>query len=137
MILKSSSIGNYKLTAHFWLMCLRILSGAFILTHGYPKLTHLFSGDEIAFVDPFGVGPTFTFGLVVFAEFLCGIFIIMGLFTRLATIPLIITMFFAFMHHNPDPFSVKEKPLLYLLIFITLFVFGSGKFSLDALFGKK
>lgn len=137
MILKTTSIGNYTLTAHFWLMCLRILVGAFILTHGYPKLIHLFSGNAIEFTDPFGLGASFTFGLVVFAEFLCGVFIILGLFTRLASIPLIITMVFAFLHHSPDPFAVKEKALLYLLIFITLFVFGGGKFSLDALIGKK
>ena len=33
--------------------------------------------------------------------------------------------------HADDPFGVKEKPLLFLLIFALLFVFGSGRYSID------
>ena len=43
-----------------------------------------------------------------------------------------LTMFVAFVFkHDGDPFSKKEKSLLYLILFIFLMITGPGKFSLD------
>lgn len=119
-------------SGHMALLIFRILAGGFMLTHGVPKLQRLFSGEEIKFADPYGLGPEISFVLVIFAEFLCSILVIMGLLTRLAVIPIMITMATAviFAHAN-DPFGVKEKPLLFLIIFGLLFVFGSGRYSVD------
>lgn len=132
----STSISVWQ--ANLCLLFVRITASAFILSHGFPKLLRLSSGQEIKFADPFGLGPVITLGLVVFAEVGCAIFIILGLGTRLAAIPLIITMSVAaFYAHANDPFGTKEKPLLFLLIFIMLFVFGSGKYSIDRLITYK
>jgi putative oxidoreductase len=58
--------------------------------------------------------------------------VIIGLATRLAVIPIMITMATAVIFaHATDPFGTKEKPLLFLLIFALLFVFGSGRYSVD------
>jgi putative oxidoreductase len=35
--------------------------------------------------------------------------------------------------HGDDPFSVKEKPLVFILVFLMLLVFGSGRYSIDGL----
>lgn len=125
-------------SGHMALLIFRILAGGFMLTHGVPKLQRLFSGEEIKFADPYGLGPEFSFVLVIFAEFLCSILVIMGLLTRLAVIPIMITMATAviFAHAN-DPFGVKEKPLLFLIIFGLLFVFGSGRYSVDRQLEKR
>ena len=57
-----------------------------------------------------------------------------GLGTRLATIPLMITMLVAaFIGHGADPFGRKETALLYLMIYLTIFVIGSRKYSIDYL----
>jgi len=37
----------------------------------------------------------------------------------------------AFVVHAGDPFSKMEMSLLYLLLFITLFIFGPGKYAID------
>jgi putative oxidoreductase len=37
----------------------------------------------------------------------------------------------AFIAHAADPFGTKEKPLLFLVIFIVLLLTGGGKYSLD------
>ena len=118
---------------------LRVLSAAFMLTHGYPKLLKLFAGGEIKFGDPIGIGPVASLVLVVFSEVVCVILTGLGLLTRLSSIPVIITMLVAaFIAHGPDPFGRKEMALLYLLVFTTLLVFGAGRYSLDAyLSGKK
>jgi putative oxidoreductase len=117
----------------FALLMLRTVSGSFMLfAHGLPKLNRLFSSEEISFADPLGIGAVPSFVLTVFAEFICSVFIILGLFTRASSIPLIITMFVAgFIHHAADPFAQKEKALLFLLIYVFLLISGSGKYSLN------
>ena len=58
--------------------------------------------------------------------------ILIGLFTRFATLPLLITMLVAFfIVHGADPFGEKELPLLYALVFATLFFTGPDKYSID------
>jgi putative oxidoreductase len=119
------------------LLLLRIAAAALMLTHGYPKLIKLFSGEEIQFADPIFLGPVISLVLAVFAEFFCSILIALGLGTRFAAVPLIITMTVAaFIIHGSDPIGDKEKALLFLLIYITLFVTGSVKYSVDYLLGR-
>ncbi len=120
------------------LLLIRIAVAAFMLTHGYPKLMKLLAGGEIQFADPFELGMTFSLVLAVFAEFFCSILVGFGIGTKLATIPLIITMSVAaFIAHAADPFGKKELALLYLVIFIFLLFTGSGKFSVDYLISQK
>jgi len=119
-------------------LVLRVSIAAFMLTHGLGKLNLLFSGNEIQFPDPMGLSPVISLGLAVFAEVVCSILIGLGLATRLASIPLIITMLVAsFMIHGADPFAKKEFALLYLLIYLAVFVVGSRKFSIDYFLQKK
>jgi putative oxidoreductase len=115
----------------FAILILRVFSGGFIMTHGIPKVHKIFSGD-LGFGDPIGLGPEVSLVLVAFAEAICGLLVILGLGTRWATIPLIIAMAVAgFIAHAADPFGTKEKPLLFLVIFIVLLFTGGGKYSLD------
>lgn len=122
-----------------WLLLIRVLAGSFMLTHGFPKFQMLFSGQEIMFPDPIGLGSQVSFMLIVFAEFFCSIFIIVGFGTRFSAIPLSISMFVAgFMVHAKDPFATKELALIYLAIFIGFIFTGGGKYSVDYLIaGKK
>lgn len=114
------------------LLLLRVGSGGLILTHGIPKLQRLFGGAEIKFADPFGLGPVISLGLATFAEVICAILVIIGFKTRLAVIPLIITMLTAaFYAHWDDPFGRKELPLLFCIVFVSLLLTGGGAYSLD------
>lgn len=129
---------SYELVENVWLLLFRVVVGCTMLSHGIPKLLSLFARGPIEFPDPFGVGATFTLILVVFAEAFCSVLIALGLFTRLATIPLIIDMAVAFLViHAADPFGDKEMALLYLVIYVTILVFGAGSFSFDRLVRKK
>jgi len=119
-----------------WLLVFRVSIGLFMLSHGIPKLKLLLS-DNISFIDPIGIGATASLFLVVFAEVLCSILIILGLATRFATIPLLITMLVAaFIFHGGDPFGAKELGLMYLLSYTTLLITGGGKISVDYFIGK-
>jgi putative oxidoreductase len=84
------------------------------------------------------MGVTLSLVLAVFAEFFCSLFLIAGLATRLAAIPLIVTMSVAaFIVHAEDAFGVKEMALLYLVIYVVLLIAGAGKYSIDRWIDKK
>lgn len=122
---------------HLSVLLLRLTAGGFMLTHGYGKLQQLMAG-EFQFADPIGVGPEVSLVLAVFAEFFCSLLVMLGLGTRLATIPLIVTMAVAaFIAHGADPFGRKEMALLYLVIYVVLLLTGSGKYSVDRLISGK
>jgi len=134
---KLSYFGTSSGKTSFALLILRIVAGGLMLTHGIPKLLH-FSEKADSFPDPLNIGIVFSLGLAVFAEVLCSLFLILGLWTRLTLIPLIITMIVAvFIVHQGDPFSSLEKGLMFLTIYVVLFIAGSGKFSVDYLIKKK
>jgi putative oxidoreductase len=68
----------------------------------------------------------------------CSIFILFGLGTRLAVVPLIITMLVAVLYiHSADPFAKQEPGLQYLILYVILFITGSGKYSIDYLLHRK
>jgi putative oxidoreductase len=114
------------------LALLRIGTGTMMLTHGWAKISN-FSTNLGRFSDPIGLGPATSLQLAVFAEFFCAIFLILGFMTRISLLPLIITMVVAvFVIHGDDPFNVREKALLFLVVFITLFLLGPGKYSVDS-----
>ncbi|WP_167616738.1 DoxX family protein [Maribellus sediminis] len=125
------------LATNVGLLLLRLSAGGFMLTHGYPKLQRLLSG-EMRFGDPLGLGPEVSLVLAVFAEFFCSILVMLGIGTRLAVIPLIVTMSVAaFIAHGDDPFGRKELALMYLVSYVVLLLNGSGKFSVDQLLGRR
>lgn len=113
------------------LALLRILPSVMLLTHGIPKFQKLISGN-FEFGDPIGIGPAPSLFLAVLGEFLCPILIILGYKTRWAAVPPAIVMLVAAtVVHSADPFSVKEKALLFLVIFVVIMLLGPGRYSID------
>lgn len=130
----STTIDNNR--ADIALLALRLIGGGFMLTHGFPKLKKVLGGD-FGFGDPLGLGPTLSLILTAGAEFFGALLIVFGLGTRIMSLPLMFTMLVAaFIVHSGDPFNKQEFPLLYFVIYLALFLMGSGRFSLDALFTK-
>ncbi len=118
------------------MLVLRLALGGLMMKHGYDKLIH-FAEYKPKFMNFMGMGQTASLALVVFAEFFCALFIIIGLFTRLAVIPLIIAMCVAlFKAHNSDFLGEGEMATLYLAGYITLLIVGPGKVSVDGMIGK-
>ncbi|MBK9071727.1 MAG: DoxX family protein [Myxococcales bacterium] len=117
-----------------WLLIARVAAGAAMLTHGWPKLQMLINGGAAKFPDPIGLGATASLSLAVFAEAVCAALLVIGLATRLAALPLLITMAVAFfIVHGGDPFAKRELAAMYLVVFGTIGVFGPGRFSIDQL----
>ena len=118
-------------TYHIGLFLLRFTFSAMMLSHGIPKLLNLIQG-TLMNGDPIGIGALATTILVVIAEAICPMLIIIGYKTRLASIPVIITMgVAAFIVHGADPIGMKEKALLFLFGFLAIALLGAGKHSVD------
>ncbi|HEY0057999.1 MAG TPA: DoxX family protein [Flavisolibacter sp.] len=118
-------------------LLLRVGAGALMLVnHGLDKLMH-FAEKSGRFADPFGIGSTTSLSLTVFAEFFCAAFIILGLFTRLAAVPLVIAMSVAlFYAHKGQFFGDGESAALFLTAFLAILLLGPGKASLDRFISK-
>lgn len=120
-----------NLLVHLGLALLRIVPSALLMTHGYPKLQKLISGDT-EWLNPIGIGQAPSLFLAMIGEFICPILLIIGFKTRWAAIPSAITMFVAaFIFHASDPLGKKELALVYFTIFVVIFLLGPGKYSVD------
>ncbi|MFL5738958.1 MAG: DoxX family protein [Flavisolibacter sp.] len=121
----------------FAVLVLRLGAGLLIMIqHGLDKLMH-FAQKAPHFADPFHIGKTASLSLVVFAEFFCAAFVILGLFTRIACIPLVIAMAVALIWANKGQFfGVGESAGIFLTCFLALLFTGAGKVSLDRFVSK-
>jgi putative oxidoreductase len=141
MIKKILAPGNDSFLTSFSLLILRLWLGlGMFFIHGLDKLSH-FSDYGAKFPDPLGIGAKPGFVLVVIAEVLGAGLVALGLLTRLGALMLAIDMGVAFfMVHKMAVGMVEhsgELAFIYLAGFVTLFVAGPGKISLDkAFFGK-
>lgn len=119
--------------ADLGLLLLRVTSGLLLAVyHGWPKFQG-FAERSTRFSDPFGISSQVSLTLTVFAELFCGVLIAIGLFTRLALIPLVVVMaVIVLIIHGADPLKTKEYALLLLVTYITLFFTGPGRYSVDA-----
>ena len=122
-----NSSTNYNLG----LLLLRLGFGGMMLTHGIPKMMKMLSGD-FSFGDPIGLGEPASLVLAVLGEVVFLFLVIIGFKTRIAAIPVIITMAIAaFIVHAADPFGTKEMAILYLIGFTAIALLGAGKYAVD------
>jgi len=118
------------------MLVLRLGLGILMIKIGYDKLNN-FNAMKGEFMNFMGIGSTASLALVVFAEFFCSALLILGLATRLATIPLIITMcVVVFKVGNADVFGNAMTATLFLIGYITILIAGPGKASVDGMISK-
>jgi len=134
---------NTNISYHsYGLLLLRIIGGSMMVyNHGWGKIT---AGPEKwnrlghALTDIIGFEflSTFFGFMAAFSESVCALLIIIGLFTRPASILLFFTMFVAMMNHIMDS-EMPELAIMYCLLSLVLILSGPGKFSLDKMWFSK
>ena len=119
------------------LTVIRIGIGILFIGHGFLKLKHgksewQWTGEQMKNLG-IHFGPLFWGVCAMLAELLGGISLSLGLLTRLATPFMAFVMFVAIVHHlaKGDSYGYISFPLSQLVIFIGLFIAGSGPYSLD------
>lgn len=119
------------------LLILRVSFGLYMaIDHGWGKIV---GGPERwaglgGTMEMFGIdfAPTFWGFMASFAEFACGLLVVIGLFTRPALLLLIITMGVAATSHITGVIEGSpETALLYAFAFFVLLLTGPGKYSID------
>lgn len=120
----------------------RITAGAFLLTHGVPKLM----GGAVALsvgLARYGFEPPLFWAyFLIFLETIGAICIILGVFTRpIAACLMIQFTFIVFVAHWPRGFSARnngwEYPGMWGLLFVAILLRGGGPYSLDRKLGRE
>jgi putative oxidoreductase len=119
----------------------RITIGWLFLQTGWGKVHNL--GQITEYFRSLGIpAPEIQAPFAAYTELVCGALILAGLFTRLASIPLIVTMTVALatakkgdIHAVDDLFGIVEY--LYIVVLAYLGVFGAGPVSLDHLLVRR
>lgn len=119
------------------LLLLRFILGiSMLLNHGLPKLMK-FSEIQGKFLDFMGMGTKTSLILAIFGEVFCSMFLILGLFTRFALIPLIITtLVIVFVADKGKPFMDSELALIFMFGYISIMLVGPGRISVDGMISK-
>jgi putative oxidoreductase len=115
------------------LLFLRISGAAFLLVvHGLPKLLN-FQTELTRIEDPFHMGAQLTLMLAIFAEVLCPLLIAIGVFVRLACLPIVFLLLVALVVVHPH-WTLEEGQFgwLLLIIFTTVLIAGPGRLALNA-----
>lgn len=121
------------------LLAIRLFWGASFVVTGLGKLGHL---ENVAvFFQSLGIPfPLFSAILTGLIEMICGACLLLGLASRLITIPLILTMITAILtseqvalkHILSDPQRfIHTDPFSFLFASLLIFVFGPGSASID------
>ena len=116
---------------------LRLLVGGMMLFHGVDKMINGISGIKQLTVNA-GLPEFFAYGVYV-GEVIVPIFILLGLYARMASIVLAINMAMAiFLAYGSSVFTlgkygtpIIEMPLFYLVLSMVIFLLGSGKYAVN------
>ena len=114
------------------LLWLRVAGSLLLLqVHGLPKLLH-FTEQLSLIEDPWHLGAKLTLSLAIFAEVVCPLPIILGIFTRLACLPILAVLMVALVFVHPE-WSLAEGQFAWLLalVFSTVLIAGPGRIALS------
>ena len=142
----------------FGLFLLRMAGLGLALAHGLPKLTALVTGQSHMAESVAKLGfplPGFFAWAAALGEFLGGVLVALGLFTRVGAAFAAFTMFVAafLQHHAFTRFLVSlrlrylpeetlkawgnpELALMYLVVLLVVLIMGPGRIAFDSVIGK-
>lgn len=135
---KITSIYPAAKVFHWSLLVFRVLiSVELMIAHGLKKIG--IGGEQAEQVpNPLHLPVSFNQLFAVSANLFFPILIIIGLFTRLAIVPILaVTLIGYFVVHWNDSTLVKDLPFMYSVSFLLLFVLGPGKYSADYFINKR
>lgn len=125
---------NTSRTNDAFLLVWRVAIGLLFLQHGITKMQNFDATAQ--FFASIGLTSPVLVGLAIFAEVFCSILLILGFFSRLATIPQIITMLVAFFVAHHGSIAEGELAFVYLVMFVVMLGVGPGRYSVDGMIAK-
>jgi putative oxidoreductase len=137
MKLSTSALDRFNWVA---LLLGRLATGLLFLSAGWGKVHDL--GKVTEFFSSLGIPfPGFNAVLVGYSEMLCGFALVVGLLTRLAALPLVVSMAVAIFTARADDVSglfdlIGLEEFTYLSVLMMLVILGPGRASLDHLLAR-
>lgn len=113
------------------LLFLRVSAAVLLLQiHGLPKLFN-WSTELQRIEDPFGLGTTLTLAMAVFAEVICPVLLILGVFARLACLPVLAVLGVALVVVHPE-WSLEQAQFawLFTVLYAGLAITGPGAWAI-------
>jgi uncharacterized membrane protein YphA (DoxX/SURF4 family) len=138
-MMKIKLLTSYSVPADGIIAIVRIITGLLIMYWGFFIFNYVETQHYIDWLRSAGSPvPEFMIYLVRIIELICGLLIILGLVTRIAILPLLLTLVYSLWLTGIETVFNGQSSLSLLLVFVMLFAIGAGKFSLDyVLFDKK
>lgn len=119
------------------ILLFRVFAGAIMLPYGFRKIANFDLLTLDFFGDPIGIGMLPSLLLNIFAQILCSLTLILGLFSRLSAFILAFDMAVASFYHAQDDLATFSLPLVFFAMYLYLTISGGGCYSLDSLIFKK
>lgn len=119
------------------LLFMRVAAALLLMAvHGLPKLLD-WQAQLKQIEDPFGLGPTLTLSFAVFAEVICPVLIIAGVYARLACLPVLAVLAVALVIVHPE-WSLEQGQFAWLLVILFggLAITGPGAWTLPRLWQR-
>ena len=119
-------------------LILRVSVGVLILFHGMNKIIYGVGGVKHLLSEA-GLPQFLAYGVYV-GEVIVPIFLILGLYSRVAALVLAFNMFIAILLAHGDSIFhlskhgglVMELPLFYFVVSIVIFILGSGRYAVNS-----
>ena len=125
---------NFWTNSDIGLLIVRIALGGIIFFHGFHKITHGIA-DQFQILAHNGIPGVFIYFVYV-SEVLAPVLIVLGIFTRLSSLSIFVTMIVIF-YALPFPIGMDEhgamnieSQLYFLLLSVALFFTGPGRYTL-------
>ncbi|QNA45919.1 DoxX family protein [Lacibacter sediminis] len=117
--------------------CRIIITIEFVVVHGLKKIGIGVANAEVI-PNPLHWPVFVNDYFILFASLVAPVFIIIGLYTRLAIMPVLaVTLTGYFIVHWNDSLLIKDVPFIYSMIYLLILVLGPGKYSADYFIHKK
>jgi putative oxidoreductase len=118
-------------SADLALLFLRVSASLLVLfVHGLPKALHVRA--QLGVIeDPLHLGGAFTLAFAIFAEVVCPVLMMLGVFTRLAAMPILVVTAVALTLVHPDwTLEQGQFAWMLLILFGTVAIGGAGRYRL-------
>jgi putative oxidoreductase len=130
----------YEALMPFTETLIRLVAGLSLIPHGWPKLMN--PAGTAAFLAKEGFEPAMFWAVALgLTETLGGLLLAIGLFTRVACMPVLVFLTTAVVHHSQYGFAWNETgfeyPLFWAIVVFHFLINGAGPYSVDARIGRE
>jgi putative oxidoreductase len=136
---KFLQLGFLPSSTDLGLLLLRVWLGiSLFVMHGIEKIFHFHDMLLKPFPDPLHFGAVLSLAFALLSDGICSLLILFGLFTRFASLFIVINLLVVFIFMHGFSFYQDHGQLVYVYLggYLAILVAGAGKYSIDKVISK-